>query len=230
MNNKIKKIFYILLIFVFIAGFMSGNIMESINTKTKISLEVEKTNAIKNELNENKKLLNEAQAEIEKLKLDINSEVEKYIELEEQYYKTKQELQDAMDKISYLDKQNGVHNGWAMCWRDVNLEQWEIDFFAKLLHCEAGIMSHEGQFWVASAILNLSEVKQMSIWEMGHNVNIFSVAPWVDDAIPDQQQYDIIYEVLNNGWIANVAHFRTNHPHSFGTFMIEIDNIYFSTP
>ena len=120
------------------------------------------------------------------------------------------------------------HKSWPMCWRQVNLEQWEIDFFAKLLYCEAGGMGYEGQLWVASAVLNLSEVKQMSIWDMGHQINIFAVAPYVDNATPTETQYEIIYDILANGWIADVCYFRTDYPHSFGTFMRNVENVYFN--
>jgi hypothetical protein len=91
-------------------------------------------------------------------------------------------------------------------------------------------MGYDGQFWVASAILNLSELKGMSIWEMGHKVNLFEVAPWVDNAKPTQKQYDIINDVLNYGWVADVAYFRTDYYHSFGAPMVQIENICFSSP
>jgi len=182
------------------------------------------------ELNNTKKVLSITKDELSVTKESLQAETNKTNNLRDELDKTMKELEDAKEKNAYLDKQNNAHNGWDMCWRDVKLEQWEIDFFAKLLVCEAGGMGHEGQFWTASAILNLSEVKQMSIWEMGHQVSIFEVAPWVDNAKPTQQQYDIIYEVLNNGWIADVAYFRTDYPHSFGNFMIKIENVCFSSP
>lgn len=186
------------------------------STQDELSVTMDELSVTKNELSITKDSL---KGEAEKSAL-LNAEIDRLT----------QELKDAKEKSSYLDKHGDAHNGWAMCWRDVQLEQWEIDFFAKLLHCEAGIMGHEGQFWVASAILNLSEYQNMSIWEMGHNINLFEVAPWVDEANPTQQQYDIIYEVLNNGWIADVCFFRTEYPHSFGKFMVKIENVCFNSP
>jgi hypothetical protein len=174
--------------------------------------------------------LESTQNELNKTKESLDNEIKKSTQLNNEIDKLTQELNSAEEKIAYLDKHIDTHNGWAMCWRDVNLNQEEIDFFAKLLYCEAGIMGHEGQFWTASAILNLSHNKQMSIWDMGHNINLFEVAPWVDEANPTQQQYDIIYEVLNNGWIADVSYFRTDYPHSFGNFMIKIENVCFNSP
>lgn len=137
-------------------------------------------------------------------------------------------VSEAPIESEYDTQHESATQEWPICWRPVQLEKWEIDFFAKLLYCEAGGMGYEGQLWVASAILNLSEVKQMSIWEMGHQVNIFSVAPYVDDATPLQTQYDIIYDILVNGWIADVCYFRTDYPHSFGTFMKQVENVYFN--
>lgn len=182
------------------------------------------------DLNQTQATLMSTQNELVETKENLDNEIEKSTQLNSEIDRLKYELNSANEQIAYLDKHIGAHNGWAMCWRDVQLEQSEIDFFAKLLYCEAGSMGHEGQFWVASAILNLSERKNMSIWEMGHKVNIFEVAPWVDNATPTQQQYDIIYEVLNNGWIADVCYFRTDYPHLFGKFMVQIENVCFNSP
>lgn len=207
------------LTFIVIAGLLISNVHY-----------VNKSNTIQSELNINQELLKSTQSELANVKDDLIIENEKNAELNNEVDGLTTELNSAKEQIAYLDKHSGAHNGWPMCWREVNLEQWEIDFFAKLLYCEAGSMGHEGQFWTASAILNLSELKQMSIWDMGHIENIFSVAPWVDNATPTQQQYDIIYEVLNNGWIADVSYFRTDEPHTFGKFMIQIENVCFNCP
>lgn len=182
------------------------------------------------ELNHTMVQLASTQNELNETNDKLNNEIDKSTRLNAEIDRLTQEIEAAKEQIAYLDKHSGAHNGWTMCWREVNLEQWEIDFFAKLLYCEAGSMGYEGQFWVASAILNLSEYTDMSIWEMGHKVNLFEVAPWVDNAVPTRQQYDIIYEVLNNGWIANVCFFRTDYPHDFGKFMVKIENICFNSP
>lgn len=216
LNIKVKKIY----------GLIAAIILVLI-IFTQIHIKLDKT---EESLNNTVVALEAAQNELNQTKEKLNNEIEKSTQLNGEVDKLSQELKGAEEKIAYFDKHIGAHSGWAMCWRDVQLEQSEIDFFAKLLYCEAGIMGHEGQFWVASAILNLSEHTGMSIWEMGHNVNLFEVAPWVDEAQPTQQQYDIIYEVLNNGWIADVCFFRTNYPHQFGTFMIKIENICFTAP
>ena len=181
-------------------------------------------------LNQTHSILTSTKNELTETKESLNNEIEKSAQLNNEIERLTQELKSAKEQIAYLDKHVGAHNGWEMCWRDVQLEQWEIDFFAKLLWSEAGIMGYEGQFWVASAILNLSEYTDMSIWDMVHKVNMFAVAPIVDDAKPTQQQYDIIYEVLNNGWIADVCFFRTDYPHPFGKFMVQIENVCFNSP
>ena len=213
---KVHRIYGIIAVMiVIIIGFVTLGI-KLYNTEVSLNNTIVSLESTQNELNQTKDKL--------------NNEIEKSDQLNSEINKLEQELKDAEEQIAYFDKHISTHNGWAMCWRDVQLEQREIDFFAKLLYCEAGIMGHEGQFWVASAILNLSEHTGMSIWEMGHNVNLFEVAPWVDEAEPTRQQYDIIYEVLNNGWIADVCFFRTNYPHQFGKFMIKIENICFNSP
>jgi len=183
----------------------------------------EELNSVKAELSSTKEELTLTQ---ENLSITTTQASQLHAELDA----TKQELDEAMAKIESLGKSGRTYNGWPMCWRTVHLEDWEIDFFAKLLYCEAGSMGYDGQFWVASAILNLSQRQNMSIWEIGHNVNMFEVAPWVDNAAPTQQQYDIINEVLNNGWIADVAYFRTDYAHDFGKFMIQIENVCFNSP
>lgn len=185
---------------------------------------------IEKELNDTKSVLTTTQNELTSATKNLLDEKEKSADLTNEINRLTQELKSSEEQIAYLNKHSVAHNGWPMCWRDTGLEEWEIDFFAKLLYCEAGSMGYEGQFWTASAILNLSELKQMSIWAMGHNVNMFEVAPWVDNATPTRQQYNIIYEVLNNGWIADVSYFRTDYPHSFGNFMIQIENMCFNSP
>jgi hypothetical protein len=182
---------------------------------------------LKTNLNRAQTLLVEAENNLAITKEQLSNEIHNSNKLSQELQNVTNELENALKTI---EKNNQTHNGWKMYWREINLEEWEIDFFAKLLHCEAGVMGYEGQFWTASAMLNFSELNNISIWDMGHNENMFEVAPWVDDATPSQEQYDIIYEVLNNGWIADVCYFRTNQPHSFGTYMIKIENICFSSP
>ena len=106
----------------------------------------------------------------------------------------------------------------------------ERDFLAKLLYCEAGSTSWECQVYTCSAILNLSDYNKMSIWDMGHNYNIFAVAYIVDDAVPTQTQYDVIDYVLSGGRIPEICYFRTDYYHSFGTPVCNIVPHYFSKP
>ena len=107
----------------------------------------------------------------------------------------------------------------------------EYYILAKLLYREAGSMSWEGQVWVCSAIINLGEYSNKTIWEMAHNVNMFSVAPKVDSAKPLQKQYEVIeYVVAGSGLIPEVKYFRTGHYHTFwgAEDMRKIGNVYFS--
>ena len=110
-----------------------------------------------------------------------------------------------------------------------NFEE-EYDFLAKLLYCEAGIMGWEGQVYTCSAILNLRDYSGRSIWEMGHDLNTFAVAPWVDYAEPQDMQYEVIDYVLNGGRVPDICFFRTDYYHDFGTPVCQIENVFFSMP
>lgn len=103
------------------------------------------------------------------------------------------------------------------------------DFLAKLIWCESGTMSWEGQVYICSAILNLCDTYEISIWKAGHNKNMFSVAPYVDGSTPTQTQYDIIDYVINQGGrIPEVRYFQMGGYHSFGIPVRMIDGCYFS--
>jgi hypothetical protein len=106
----------------------------------------------------------------------------------------------------------------------------EKDFLAKLLYCEAGGEGWECQVYTCSAILNLSDYSDRTIWDMGHDYNTFSVAYIVDDAVPSQTQYDVIDYVLDGGRIPEICFFRTKHYHNFGTPVCQVGAHYFSKP
>lgn len=102
-------------------------------------------------------------------------------------------------------------------------------FLAKLLYCEAGGMGWQGQVYVCSAILNLCDYSNYTIWYSGHIERIFEVAPYVDYAQPLQTQYDVIDYVINQGGrISEIKYFRTDYYHDFGTPVCRIENVYFS--
>lgn len=105
---------------------------------------------------------------------------------------------------------------------------FDIDFLAKLLFAEAGSMGWTGQVYVCSAILNLCDLKAISLWEAGHTTRIFSVAPYVDNVQPLERQYEVIDYVLNGGRVMGVCYFRTNYYHGFGTPVCQIENVCFS--
>lgn len=104
----------------------------------------------------------------------------------------------------------------------------ERDFLAKLLYAEAGSMTWEGQVYTCSAILNLCDSRDISIFEGGHNEGMFSVAPYVDFVEPMQMQYDVIEYVCNGGRIADIKYFQCGWYHNFGTPVCNIENVYFS--
>ena len=108
-------------------------------------------------------------------------------------------------------------------------ESIDIDFLAKLMWAEGGTMSWEGQVLLCSAILNLCDLKGVSVWTAGHTYNIFSVAYYVDGVTPSNTQYEVIDYVFNGGRNDSVCYFRTGRYHSFGTPYCCIDGVYFSS-
>ena len=108
-------------------------------------------------------------------------------------------------------------------------EPIDIDFLAKLIWAEGGTMSWEGQVLLCSAILNLCDLKGISVWTAGHTYNIFSVAYYVDSVTPSNMQYEVIDYVFNGGRNDSVCYFRTGRYHSFGTPYCCIDGVYFSS-
>lgn len=106
----------------------------------------------------------------------------------------------------------------------------EVEILAKLLYCEAGNMTWEGQVYTCSAILNMSEYYGESINSLAHKLNVYAVAPYVDGAQPKEMQYEVIDYVLKGGRIPEICYFRTDYYHSFGTPVCEVDGHYFSKP
>lgn len=108
-------------------------------------------------------------------------------------------------------------------------EDFDIDFLAKLLFCEAGGMNWEGQVYTCSAILNFCDVEKRSLWDAGHDISCFEPAPYVDKATPTAVQYEVIDWVLNGGRIEKISYFRSGGKyHDFGTPVCEVDGHYFS--
>ena len=106
---------------------------------------------------------------------------------------------------------------------------FDIDFLAKLLFCEAGGMNWEGQLYTCSAILNYCDVQGRSLWDTGHDSRCFEPAPYVDDAEPTQEQYKVIDFVLNGGRVEKICYFRSGGKyHDFGIPVCEVDGHYFS--
>ena len=111
------------------------------------------------------------------------------------------------------------------------LGEEEYYILAKLLYAEAGSMGWEGQVYTCSAILNLRDYSERTIWNMAHDINTMAVAPYVDYECPMDTQYDVIeYVVCDGGRIEEICYFRTSYYHSFGTPVCSIENVYFSKP
>ena len=107
---------------------------------------------------------------------------------------------------------------------------FDREFLAKLLYHEARGSNWEGQVFTCSAILNYCDEHGRSLWDVGHDVNSFAVAPWVDSGTPKEMQYKVIDFVLNGGRIEDICYFRTKNYHKFGVPVCEVDGHYFSMP
>lgn len=152
------------------------------------------------------------------------------------------------EQIEILQEQNAILSEREVTWSQQvqGLENWvttlstqietkeivfeEEEILAKLLYCEAGHCSWEAQTYVCSAILNYCERNNVTIEEAAHNIDSFSVAPFVDSAEPLPIQYEVIYYVLDEGRIPDICYFRIDYYHGFGTPVCNIGNLYFSKP
>lgn len=102
----------------------------------------------------------------------------------------------------------------------------EKQLLAQCLFCEAGGTSWECQVITLSAILNHCDTYD-GLWVLD-NVGHFEVAPYYRYCTPQEEQYEVVEYVLSGHRIADVQYFRTQYYHSFGTNMLNIDNVYFS--
>ena len=161
-------------------------------------------------------IINQQQQEIEALTTRLDEQAKAYekynSDLEEQVSDLRDMLEDAVliERVKY---------------------EGDKDFLAKLLYCEAGGTSWKTQVYTCSAILNLSDYTGESVWELGHDSQNFSVAPYVDKATPTSTQYEVIEYVLNGGKIPDICFFRSDGGyHNFGTPVCQVGGHYFSKP
>jgi hypothetical protein len=103
------------------------------------------------------------------------------------------------------------------------------EFLAKMTYAESGAMSWWGQVYTCSAIINHCELKGKTLWDAGHNINHFAVAPWVDTVKPEQLTYDVVDYVLAGGRIEELCYFRSGGMyHDFAKPVCQVDDHYFS--
>lgn len=171
-----------------------------------------------------------SQAEIQRLQMENDGlkrqvgEQKRIINsLEQENVVLEEERDNALEALAQKEAEDAE--------RAAKLENFEeIDILAKLLYCEAGGMGYEGQLWVCSAILNLSDYTGRSVWNLAHDEGTMAVAPYVDYARPTAMQYEVIRDVFYGSRIEDVCYFRTLSYHTFGTPMVQIENVFFSAP
>lgn len=103
------------------------------------------------------------------------------------------------------------------------------EFLVKMTYAESGAMSWWGQVYTCSAIINHVERANVTLWDAGHNINRFAVAPWVDGVEPKPLTYQVVDYVLAGGRIEELAFFRSGgRYHDFGYPICRVDEHYFS--
>lgn len=174
--------------------------------------------------------IDRSQAEIQRLQMENDGlkrqvgEQKRIINsLEQENVVLEEERDNALEALAQKEAEDAE--------RAAKIENFEeIDILAKLLYCEAGGMGYEGQLWVCSAILNLSDYTGRSVWNLAHDEGTMAVAPYVDYARPTAMQYEVIRDVFYGSRIEDVCYFRTLSYHTFGTPMAQIENVFFSAP
>lgn len=136
------------------------------------------------------------------------------------------------EKIEQFIKQKEIEAQEAQTPSAIEiLGEDEYYILAKLLYCEAGGMTLEGQIYTCSATLNLRDYRETTIWDLAHDVNTMAVAPWVDYAEPNETQYEVIEAVVSgDSRVPDICYWQCGWYHSFGTPVIEVDGHYFSMP
>lgn len=103
------------------------------------------------------------------------------------------------------------------------------EFLVKMTYAESGAMSWWGQVYTCSAIINHVERANVTLWDAGHNINRFAVAPWVDSVEPKPLTYQVVDYVLAGGRIEELVFFRSGgRYHDFGHPICRVDEHYFS--
>ena len=218
MRNKTTRFNVLLILIVTILVLITFNIQQAIELRK-----------FKEELTNNETLLMEITTERDSLKKEI-TKLENVITrmTEEEKDGEVSEKKTETSTIELIDIQAETICKQSLTGKPTYTN--ERDFLAKLLYCEAGGESWECQVYTCSAILNLSDYSDRTIWDMGHDYNTFSVAYIVDDAEPTQTQYDVIDYVLDGGRVPEICFFRTDHYHNFGTPVCQVGAHYFSKP
>ena len=113
------------------------------------------------------------------------------------------------------------------------MSESEFNEFAALVYLEAGSTSYECQKAVASAILNMMMVEEITPRENFYYVNRYSPAPYILYTTPSELSIQVCREVLEEGPSIPlyVTLFRTDYYHDWGDRYCNytsIDNVYFS--
>lgn len=111
----------------------------------------------------------------------------------------------------------------------------ERTMLAKLVHCEASVMSQEGRIAVASVIFNRLDAGKWgdTLYDVVHYPNAFTPVLYglLENTVPDQRDYDAVDYVVENGPTVPtyVRYFRTDYDFKWENYQnyCVIDTMYF---
>lgn len=113
----------------------------------------------------------------------------------------------------------------------------EIQLLARVIMSEAGTLPLTGKIAVLATIINrvysdkfpdtiYDVIMQETVTASGEIVRQYSIN---DNGDPTEECFEAIEVFTEDMFPSDMFYFRTEHPHSFGHFYIQIGNTYFST-
>lgn len=116
-----------------------------------------------------------------------------------------------------------------------NITAEERTMLAKLVHCEASVMSQEGRIAVASVIFNRWDAGKWgeTLYDVVHYPYAFSPVLYgvLDDTVPDERDYEAVDYVVKHGSTlpTYVRYFRTDYDFQWENYenYCVIDTMYF---
>lgn len=109
------------------------------------------------------------------------------------------------------------------------ISEADIELMARVVMSEASILPFEAKQAVAETIINrvLSDEFPNTVEEVVYQQNAYSTA---DNGKPNQDCYNAVtFQLFNQVFPKDMYWFRTDYPHAFGYYYMQIGNTYFNT-